>query len=157
MHGARAGEQAAVRVRRSGVQPVPRARLLLREVAEELPEVVGARARGVGKELVEEAGEQPRRQHPQVLGEQRPHRLEHELAQVLDARRPPVAQPRVHVRDERDRLAGELRLARHEHRLAPRQEEQRLEPVGQLREIERRPWLRVDGARLPHLEAVEGA
>jgi hypothetical protein len=64
---------------------------------------------------------------------------------------------RVDVRDERHGLARHHGLVVDEDGLFPRQEEERVELIGQLDEIERCPRLRVQGAWLPDLEPMECA
>lgn len=157
MDGARDGEETAVDVRRAGVHPVLRPLARLGEVAEELAEVVGARPPLVLEQTLDDAGEHVGGQELEVLGEERPDDLEDELRELVAAARPPLAQALVEVGQERDGLASELGLPAREVRLPPGEEEERVEVLGQLREVERRAGLVVDGAGLPHLEAVERA
>jgi hypothetical protein len=157
MHAGRLGEERAVRVRRARVQPFGRPVVALVQVCEELTEVVATRARRIGDEPVEHAREEMRREHREVLREHRPDGLEHEAPQHLGHGGAPLLKPSVDVRDELDSLARDLGLVVHEDGPATREEEERVEVVGQLDEVERCPRLRVHRARLPDLEAMEGA
>lgn len=98
-----------------------------------------------------------RREHRQVLREHRPDRLEDEATQHLGLGCTALLETPVDVCHELDGLARDLGLVVHEHGPAAREEEERVEVVGQLDEVERGAGLRVDGARLPDLEAMERA
>ena len=156
VHPRRACEERAIRVGRPRVHPFAGSITRLVQVGEELPQVVATRASLVGEQAVEHPREEVRGQHLHVLGEHRPHALQDEVAQHVEVGGEPVLQQGVDVGDERDGLARDRGLVVDEDRLAAGQEEQRVEVVGQLDEIEGDARLGVDGAWLPHLEAVEG-
>ena len=129
----------------------------LGQVAEESTELVDARSTRVGDQRVEQLREQLARENLEVLGEHRPDRLEHEVAQGSGVRGAALAQAVVEVGDEHDGLSRELRLVGDEKRLASGEEGERVEVLGKLCEVEGRSRLGVHGAGLPDLETVEGA
>ena len=73
-------EETAVRVRRSGVETVRRRPAGRRQPAEELAELVRARAPRIRDQVIEAILERSPAQHPEVLGEHRPDALEDEVA-----------------------------------------------------------------------------
>ena len=150
-------EQPSVGVRRTRVEPVLRPWRGLGQVAEESTELIDARSTRVGDQRVQELREQLAREDLEVLGEHRPDRLEHEVAQRSGVRGAALAQAVVEVGDEHDGLSRELRLVGDEDRLASGEEGERVEVLGELGEVEGRPRLGVHSTRLPDLEAVKGA
>lgn len=93
----------------------------------------------------------------QILGEQTPDRLEEEVAAHVGRRRETVAKPVVEPGHQIDGLASHRLLRRDEHRLALREERERVDALRQLDEVELGPGRRRIAAGLPHLEAPERA
>ncbi len=122
-------EETAVRIGRSGVETVRRRPAGRREPAEELAELVRARAPRIRDQVVEAILERSPAQHPEVLGEHRPDALEDEVPHRVTVTVQPLLEAVVEVGDPDDRVARQGRLAL-ERRVTADEERERLPVLG---------------------------
>lgn len=108
-------------------------------------------------EVVDDLGEEMALQLAEILGEHAPDRLQQKIAQLVGTGGPAVAEPAEDADHVRDRLARHRFLGSHEHRLAFGEEHERVDPIGQVDQLELDPRRVRERARLPDLEALKGA
>src|SRR5581483_5818878 len=131
--------------------------LRLREIAEQLAEVVCARLCRMLDQLVEDQREDVPREHPCVLGEETPDALQDQVRADVRLRAAALLEPLEDLRHERHRLTREFGAILDVPGPEAAEEAQRLVLLRKGVEIERRHRTVPVNPRLEHLEPAERA